>query len=153
VLDRQTGAAAATVPQALTWPMIAELRRAGFTIGSHTRRHAWLANESDRTRVEEIAGSKLELEARLNEPVLHFAYPGGQFTTSVVDVVARAGYRYAYTICDHHDLRHPSLTIDRLLLWEGSSIGANGQFSPSILNCQTHGLWPPLRRCEQLHAV
>ena len=58
-----------------------------------------------------------------------------------------------YTACDHHDRGHPALTIQRLLLWEGSSIDADGHFSSAILNCQTHGLWPPARRCERVHAA
>jgi hypothetical protein len=66
--------------------------------------------------------------------------------------VARAGYRFAYTACEHQDAAHPELTIQRLLLWEGSSIGGNGRFSPAILDCQTHRLWPPARRCERVHA-
>jgi hypothetical protein len=67
--------------------------------------------------------------------------------------VALGGYRFAYTACDHHDSTFPSLTIERLLLWEGSSIDADGRFSRAILNCQTHGLWPQARRCEREHAV
>ncbi len=152
VLTAQVGNGVANVPQTLTWPMITEMRRAGFTIGSHTRSHAWLGNESEAKRLEEIAGSKLELEARLGEAILHFAYPGGQFTPPVVEMVSRAGYEFAYTACEHQDARYPLLTIKRLLLWEGSAIGADGGFSPPILGCQTHRLWPPVRRCAQVHS-
>ena len=59
----------------------------------------------------------------------------------------------AYTACEHQDAAHPELTIQRLLLWEGSSIGADGRFSSAILDCQTHRLWPPARRCERVHAA
>ena len=27
----------------------------------------------------------------------------------------------------------------------------DGEFSPDILNCQAHDLWPPARRCERVH--
>ena len=140
-------------PLSLTWPMIAEMQRAGITMGSHTRTHAWLAMESAEKSEDEITGSKQELERRLGEPILHFAYPGGQFAPSIVETVARAGYRFAYTACDHHDPTYPALTIERLLLWEGSSMDADGRFSPAILNCQAHGLWPPSRKCERVHAA
>ena len=139
-------------PQPLTWPMIAEMRRAGFTIGSHTRTHAWLAMESPERSAEELTGAKQELERRLGEPIEHFAYPGGQFTPATVSAVARAGYRFAYTACCHHDTAHPSLTLERLLLWEGSAVGVDGRFSSAILSCQAHGLWPPARKCERIHA-
>lgn len=153
VLEAEVGIDHDTVPGTMTWSMVRDLDRAGFTIGSHTKTHTWLANETSVRGFEEIAGSKRDLETRLGHPVRHFAYPGGQFTPPVVDLVARAGYRFAYTACEHRDPRHPSLTIDRLVLWEGSSVGADGQFSSSILSCQAHRLWPAARRCERVHAA
>jgi len=153
ILIEQVGNGIPLGPRTVTWSMIDDMRRAGFTIGSHTRTHAWLANESDEKSFDEIAGSKQELERHLGESIDHFAYPGGQFTPPIVDMVVRAGYRFAYTACEHQDSRYPSLTIQRLLLWEGSSVGADGRFSSVILNCQTHGLWPPARRCERVHAA
>lgn len=137
------------MPPSLTWEMVVEMRRAGWTIGSHTRSHVSLPAESPDTLACELEGSKALIEQHLGEPVTHFAYPGGQFTPPVVDAVARAGYEFAYTACMHGDPQHPALTIERLLLWEGSSVDAKGRFSPAILNCQAHGLWP--RRCERAH--
>jgi len=153
VLHAQTGGGPAAVPPTVTWPMLDEMQRAGFTIGSHTKTHVWLAHESTEKASDEIAASKAELERRLASPVRHFAYPGGQFTTPVVELVAQAGYRFAYSACEHRDATHPLLTIPRLLLWEGSSVGADGRFSSAILECQTHRLWPPSRRCERVHAA
>jgi peptidoglycan/xylan/chitin deacetylase (PgdA/CDA1 family) len=153
VLTEQVGHGSADVPQTVSWAMVDDMRRDGFTIGSHTKTHVWLAQESEAKAFDEIAGSKAELERRLGDSVQHFAYPGGQFTPPIVEMVARAGYRFAYTACEHQDPTYPSLTIQRLLLWEGSSIGADGHFSSVILNCQTHGLWPPARRCERVHAA
>ena len=152
-LQARVGAPAGAVPLPLTWDMVADMRQAGMTIGSHTRTHVWLANESPERIDDELRGSKAELEQRLGGRVDHFAYPGGQFTPRVVDAVARAGYRFAYTACQHSCSTHPSLTLERLLLWEGSSIDAHGAFSPAILGCQAHGLWPPARRCARTHAA
>ena len=64
-----------------------------------------------------------------------------------------AGYRFAYTACPHGDAKHPALTLERLLLWEGSSVDADGEFSSAVFNCQIHDLWPPARRCERTHHV
>ena len=44
-------------------------------------------------------------------------------------------------------------TIERLLLWEGSSVDGDGRFSPAILHCQVHDLWPPARTCGRVHHV
>lgn len=137
----------------LTWPMIHEMRSGGITIGSHTRSHACLPMETAEHVKDELEGSKRVLEVELGEPIDHFAYPGGQFTPGVVNALHDAGYRYAYTACPHGDAHHPELTLERLLLWEGSSIDADGEFSPAVFNCQIHDLWPPARRCERTHHV
>jgi len=151
-LERTVGNGFGPAPQTLTWPMLTEMRKAGFVIGSHTETHVSLPTESAGTIARELAGSKQKLELALGEPILHFAYPGGQFTQPVVDALNVAGYRYGYTACRHGDPRYPHLTQERLLLWERSSIDAAGQFSPDVLNCQAHRLWPPARRCDRVHA-
>ena len=152
-LEASTGNGFHNIAMSLTWPMIEEMHRAGITIGSHTRRHVSLPAESTETVVEELEESKRTIEAHLGTPVEHFAYPGGQFTLREVEALERTGYRFAYTACSHQDERHPTLTIERLLLWEGSSVDGDGQFSPAILRCQVHDLWPPARACGRVHYV
>jgi peptidoglycan/xylan/chitin deacetylase (PgdA/CDA1 family) len=139
------------VPLAMTWPMVRQMQRDGFIIGSHTRSHVALPKESAATTADELIESKRDIEHQLGESVDHFAYPGGQFTPAVVEALERAGYRYAYTACPHSDARYPALTIERLLLWEGSSVDAAGEFSPAILECQAQDLWPPARVCRRCH--
>jgi peptidoglycan/xylan/chitin deacetylase (PgdA/CDA1 family) len=140
------------VPPTVTWQMLEDMRRRGFIVGSHTRSHVSLPIESPDRIEEELKTSKAALEARLGERIDHFAYPGGHFNGAVVEAVAHAGYRFAYTACRHDDLRHPLLTLQRLLLWEGSSVNGDGEFIPDILSCQAHDLWPPARRCERVHS-
>jgi peptidoglycan/xylan/chitin deacetylase (PgdA/CDA1 family) len=152
-LEASVGNGFYNVPLTLTWRMLHEMQGNGFTIGSHTRRHVSLPTESGDIVADELEGSKRDLEHHLGTPIEHFAYPGGQFTCAVVAAVERAGYRFAYTACSHDDARHPTLTINRLLLWEGSSVDADGRFSPDILNVQVHDLWPPARRCGRTHHV
>jgi len=152
-LEASTGNGFYDVVLSLTWPMIVEMHRAGITIGSHTRRHVSLPAESTGTVLEELAGSKQAIERHIGAPVHHFAYPGGQFTPRDVEALERTGYRFGYTACPHQDERHPTLTIERLLLWEGSSVDGDGEFSPAILRCQVHDLWPPARTCARVHHV
>jgi peptidoglycan/xylan/chitin deacetylase (PgdA/CDA1 family) len=90
----------------LTWEMVGEMHRAGLTIGSHTRSHALLTNESPERVRDELWGSRLELEQRLGAPVRHFAYPDGRFNAGLVDQVASAGYRFAYTTCRHRERQY-----------------------------------------------
>jgi peptidoglycan/xylan/chitin deacetylase (PgdA/CDA1 family) len=138
--------------QTLTWAMAREMVAEGVTVGSHTRSHPMLTNCSAEQALEQLASSRQRLEEGLGVPVKHFAYPDGQFNPTVVDAVARAGYRYAFTICSHRDERYPFLTIPRTVLWQRSSIGALGAFSPAVLECQTLGLLDRLNVCRRQHA-
>ena len=139
------------VPQTITWDELAEMNDAGMTIGSHTKSHVSLPMETADVATEELTSSKRQLEQYLRRPIAHFAYPGGQFTSAIVDEVKRAGYQFAYTACRHGDTRYPELTIERLLLWQGSSVDGHGRFSSAILSCQAQDLWPPARRCGRVH--
>ena len=152
-LEASVGSDSRDIPRALNWAQLQEMSRGGITIGSHTKTHVSLPVESAETVTEELEGSRQELELRLGVPVVHFAYPGGQFTPPVIDAVAKAGYQFAYSACQHGDPQRRALTIERLLLWEGSSVDADGRFSPAILNCQAQDLWPPSRTCERAHGL
>ena len=137
--------------QSLTWEMLTEIRRAGMTVGSHTRTHALMTNECGQRVFEEATGSRLELKARLRADVRHFAYPGGCFDSTAVDAVAAAGYRFAYTTCTHHHAELPLLTVARTVLWEKSSCDPHGQFSASVLSCQIHRAFALVSGCRQSH--
>jgi peptidoglycan/xylan/chitin deacetylase (PgdA/CDA1 family) len=136
-----------------TWEMLAEMERAGITIGSHTCSHRLLTNESRATVFEEVVGSKRAIEESLEIEVRHFAYPGGGFDNVAVEAVRAAGYRYAYTACQHHDRRHPLLTIPRRLLWENACLGMHGGFSPAVMSCQVNGVFDLTGRCGIKHAT
>jgi peptidoglycan/xylan/chitin deacetylase (PgdA/CDA1 family) len=132
----------------VTWDMLREMRRAGMTIGSHTRRHIRMTNEDRAVQKCEISGSRERLERELGEPAVHFAYPDGDFNGASVRLLAAAGYRSAYTACHHRDPYHSRLTVPRLILWEHSSIDILGRLSPSILRCQSGGVMTG-RACSQ----
>lgn len=136
----------------LTWEMLCDLHRAGFTIGSHTRTHALLPNESPHRVVEETRGSREDLEQKLGITVRHFAYPNGWFNTAVVRAVAAAGYRFGYTTCRHHDPAYPLLTVPRIVLWEHSSLDPLGRHSAAIMSCQINRVFDLVAGCRQDHA-
>ncbi|HKT31112.1 MAG TPA: polysaccharide deacetylase family protein [Gammaproteobacteria bacterium] len=138
--------------RALDWEALGQLQRAGITIGSHTQSHVFLVNECEYRIVEETAGSKEQAEQKLGAPIEHFAYPDGQFNEQVVDAVAAAGYRYAYTTCRHRDALRPQLTVPRRLLWEQSVLDQFGEFSPAVMSCQLHGVFDLRGGCRRVHA-
>jgi peptidoglycan/xylan/chitin deacetylase (PgdA/CDA1 family) len=136
-----------------TWEMLARMQEAGVTIGSHTRSHRLLTNESRAAVFEEVAGSKRTIEDVLEIEVRHFAYPGGRFDALAVEAVRAAGYRTAFTACRHRDPRHPLLTIPRRLLWENACLGTHGRFSPSVMSCQVNGVFDLAGPCSIAHAA
>lgn len=138
---------------AMDWVMVARMRDAGIKIGSHTRSHALLTNESTRKIAEELRTSRQALERHLGEEVKHFAYPDGRFDRAVVAAVAAAGYRYAYTTCRHRDAQHPDLSIPRRLLWENACVDGSGRFSPAVMSCQVNGVFDFVANCRIDHAA
>ena len=135
----------------LSWDMLRDMRRSGITIGSHTRGHALLTLENEERVLEETVGSRRVLEERLGAPALHFAYPNGWFDARTIATVRRAGYRSASTSCRHRDPAHPLLTLPRTILWENSSLGMFGRFSPAVLGCQADGTFDRPGSCPQIH--
>lgn len=135
----------------MTWDMLADMKRAGMTVGSHTRSHPLLPLEKPDIVAAELWGARAEIEQRLGGPVRHFAYPDGQVTREAAAAVAAAGYRFAYTTCTYRDPDYPLLTVPRLMLWENACLDAGGRFSPAIMSCQAHGVFGLMRRCEHEH--
>lgn len=137
---------------AMTWPMLAAMQRAGVTIGSHTRTHAFLANEGPGTIAAEVAGSRTDLERRLQAPIRHFAYPNGDFNGAVAGAVAKAGYQYAYSICGCR-AGAPALSIPRRVLWERSGSDASGGLSGAMLACEVRGVFDIVSGCRRDHGA
>src|SRR3990172_1424708 len=81
----------------MDWNAIIEISRNGVRIGSHTRSHPELTTLQGEALADELAGSKRDLEMHLDQPVVHFCYPGGDHDQKVKEAVRKAGYRYAVT--------------------------------------------------------
>jgi peptidoglycan/xylan/chitin deacetylase (PgdA/CDA1 family) len=137
----------------LTRRMIHKMASEGMTIGSHTRTHPLLTNESREQVVDEVAGSRADLERMLGRPVHHFAYPDGRFNIDVLSILAASGYRYAYTTCRHRDRRHPLLSIPRRCLWQNSCTDLRGRFSPAMMSCQVNTVFDRITPCLDDHST
>lgn len=80
----------------LTWNQLRQLDENLITIGSHTRSHPILPTLSEALLQDEIAGSRLTLEEKLDRNVDLFSYPNGANSPDVAAVVRRH-YRAAVT--------------------------------------------------------
>jgi len=80
----------------LTWPEVIEMKKVGFTFGSHSLTHANLASIDPEQAWKEIDESKKILETQLPEPINFFCYPFGSYSPEVKKMVAEAGYQAAF---------------------------------------------------------
>lgn len=135
----------------MDWSMLCEMQRADMIVGSHTRTHALLTNEAPDKVLEEALDSREDAKERCGRDIKHFAYPDGRFDAATVNAVARAGYRSAYSICEHRYPAYPQLTIPRRIFWEKSCVDAWGKFSPAIMSCQVNGIFDGANRCALIH--
>ena len=140
-----------SVAPPLTWQMLAEMRRGGFTIGCHTHTHAVLPTETPADAYSEVRRSREVLEHRLGIKVEHFAYPDGRFNRPVVQAVDAAGIRFAYTTCGHRDPLRPLLTVPRRLLWERSCLSVLDRFSPAVMSSLVNGALDFMNPCVEDH--
>ncbi|MBV9161902.1 MAG: polysaccharide deacetylase family protein [Pseudonocardiales bacterium] len=83
------------VASTLGWDHLLELSRQGIEIGSHSRHHRPLDVCPPRILLEEIHGSRMDLEDRLGVTVCSFSFPHGYSSPRVRRAVIEAGYRNA----------------------------------------------------------
>lgn len=81
----------------MSWGQLAELRDAGWEVGSHTRSHPHLTEVDDQRLDAELRGSKEVCEAHLGA-CRSLAYPYGDHDDRVVAAARRAGYSAACTL-------------------------------------------------------
>ncbi len=67
-------------------------------VGSHSISHQRLHELPQDAAQYEIAESRTALRKMLGVPIEHFAYPFGQFTADIVELVRHAGYSSAMTV-------------------------------------------------------
>jgi peptidoglycan/xylan/chitin deacetylase (PgdA/CDA1 family) len=66
-------------------------------LGAHTMTHASLRLLSHSQQMDEISGSKAQLENILGRPVTSFSYPHGEYSDETIELVKRAGFQSAST--------------------------------------------------------
>ena len=77
----------------LTWDEIKEMDATGLVEwGGHTRHHPDLTTLSNQAMIDEITGSKSDLEEHLGRPITWFAYPYGSYNEKIVQTVKNAGF-------------------------------------------------------------
>ncbi|RJP20683.1 MAG: polysaccharide deacetylase family protein [Candidatus Abyssobacteria bacterium SURF_5] len=133
------------------WHELEEMIESGLvTVGSHTLSHVILPREDDKVRTEEVVRSREIIEEKLRRPVLHFAYPNGEFDDATESLVKDSGYRSAFTCLNGVNGATTSpYRIRRIHIFDPQDTGQNGfseiQFSIRISNCYQY-----IKRCRNL---
>jgi peptidoglycan/xylan/chitin deacetylase (PgdA/CDA1 family)/GT2 family glycosyltransferase len=102
----------------LSLDQVRELHAGGLSVGAHTRTHRPLPSLAAAEAVEEISGSRTDLEAAGVGPVATFAYPYGEFDERALDAARRAAFRGACTTYPRHArFGDDPLLIPRIEVW------------------------------------
>lgn len=88
----------------LTWPQIRELVRQGVTIGAQTHTHRRLLSATPDEVRAELAKANARIEAETGQRPVVFAYPYGEWSLAVRELVREAGYTAAFS--DHSGVAH-----------------------------------------------
>ncbi len=121
----------------LRWDDIAAMDPKIIEYGSHGCSHRILNPLPPAEIRRELVQSKGILEDRLKRPIKSFAYPNGDYTEEVKQLVREAGYQCAITTkgLPPSDSQYDLLALQRLGLHEGATAGATGKFSRSVFAC------------------
>jgi peptidoglycan/xylan/chitin deacetylase (PgdA/CDA1 family) len=80
----------------MSWQHVAEMHAGGVTFGAHGVSHRLLPRLSDSEAREEICQSRAAIEGKLSSSIRSFAYPNGDWSSSVADTVRDAGFAVAF---------------------------------------------------------
>ena len=80
----------------MTWAQIRELAAAGVTIGNQTATYPHLIGQDRSYTIGQIMRAQEELHAALGTTPKLFAYPYGEYTTALRDMVAGMGFDAAF---------------------------------------------------------
>lgn len=83
-------------PSAMSWSQIRELAAAGVTIGNLTVSHAHMTEQDRAYNIGQIQRAQTQLREAVGETPTLFAYPYGEYTRAVRDLVESAGFIGAF---------------------------------------------------------
>ncbi len=90
----------------LDWNELRELLSAGWEVGSHSMRHAYLPSLSNKELYEDLRCSKEILEQNLQIPIRHLSLPFGRGNLRVLDCALQSGYESVATLGQEFDFEN-----------------------------------------------
>jgi peptidoglycan/xylan/chitin deacetylase (PgdA/CDA1 family) len=131
---RQLGAQPST-NSVLSWHSLRKLTDEGVILGAHSRTHPLMDRVELGEAREEAVGSLKDLEREIGTVLPVFAYPGGAFSDSVVDMLEQEGLKLAFTTMRGINNLHSSdpLRVRRINVGGGTTL--------PILRAQLLPIW------------
>jgi peptidoglycan/xylan/chitin deacetylase (PgdA/CDA1 family) len=126
--------ASTKVDRTMSWEQTEQLQEGGVTFGSHTNSHEILTRIPVSEAEHEITSSRALIRERLRSGCELFAYPNGDCSPEVRDLVEKAGYSFAFVNdqpgvwardCDPY-------VLPRTNICEHHLMDSRGGFSPLI---------------------
>jgi peptidoglycan/xylan/chitin deacetylase (PgdA/CDA1 family) len=120
----------------MQWDDLREMRRQGFTIGSHSMTHIDCAAEGAETVWQELVGSLSDLRRELELEDVLFAYPYGgrqHMTAERLELVKKAGYAACLSA-------YGGTNLGRVDRWNVVRRGIHWQFSHKAFALECLGL-------------
>jgi peptidoglycan/xylan/chitin deacetylase (PgdA/CDA1 family) len=81
----------------MSWDSLRKLSEQGLTLGAHTRTHPLVNRISLQEARQEVVGSLQDLKHQIGSVLPIFAYPSGEFSNEVVNMLGQEGFSLAFT--------------------------------------------------------
>jgi peptidoglycan/xylan/chitin deacetylase (PgdA/CDA1 family) len=125
----------------LNWEQVREMSREQIDFGSHGCRHTIMTKLSPGELTRELEDSRQKIKQELGTAPTVLAYPNGDCNDSVRQAAGRSGYKGAVIVGSYPVSREIDLmTIPRVSVHDGCSVGVGGRFSPALFVCHVHGI-------------
>jgi peptidoglycan/xylan/chitin deacetylase (PgdA/CDA1 family) len=127
-----------SVDRTFSWAAVAEMACRGVSFGSHTLTHQILTKVSPKVARQEVHASKVAIESALCGKCEVFAYPNGDCSPEIRNILAESGFRLAVTTTrGAWTIDSDRLAIPRSNICEDNVTGLTGRFSAAMFEYTT----------------
>jgi peptidoglycan/xylan/chitin deacetylase (PgdA/CDA1 family) len=125
----------------LNWDQVREMSKEQIDFGSHGCSHTIMTKLNPGELARELTDSWKIVKREIGIAPTILAYPNGDSNDSVRQAVRKSGYKGAVIagpalVSNEVDL----MSIPRVAVHDGCSVGVGGQFSPALFACHLHGI-------------
>ena len=138
-LSAQNGLAAESIKEnrsMLAWEEVIEMNENGIDFGSHGCSHRIMPALTDTEIERELIESKGIMEGKLGREINLFAYPNGDYSNHIRDLVMNCGYICALATKGKKETESDTniYSLRRINVHDGVSVGPTGEFSPAMFS-------------------